>query len=171
MPRGRRHVTQPPRADKVAYLLDTLAAGRYQIRVRERSFTVEQANAHVPRLQGLIGRVQRNALQLRNERDGVATALRVEAHALPVERLLAERPQLRRIVEDLDAAIGAITELGVELKDVELGLVDFPAVLDGEAVFLCWQFGEDRVRYWHRRTEGFAGRRPLRGVPPAPELQ
>jgi hypothetical protein len=139
--------------------------------VRERSFTVQQADAHVPRLQALIGRLQRNALELRTERDGVASGLGVDARALTVERLLAERPQLRRVVEDLDAAMGAIAELGVELKDVELGLIDFPAVLDGQAVFLCWQFGEDRVRYWHRRTEGFAGRRPLRGVPPAPEPQ
>lgn len=139
--------------------------------MRERSFTVDQANAHVPRLDHLIERVQRGALRLRSERDAVAGALGVAPAALPVERLLTERPDLRLVVEDLDAAVAAIAELGVVLKDVELGLVDFPATLDGEAVFLCWQFGEDRVRYWHRRSEGFAGRRPLRGLPPPPAPQ
>jgi hypothetical protein len=151
--------------------LDTPAVRRYHQTVRERSFTVEQANAHVRRLDHLIERVQRSALRLRNERDAVAGAFGVEPAALAVDRLLAERPGLRLVVEELDAAIAAIEQLGVELKDVELGLVDFPATLDGEAVYLCWQFGEDRVRYWHRRTEGFGGRRPLPGVPPAPAPQ
>jgi hypothetical protein len=140
-------------------------------RVRERSFTVEQADAYVPRLEALIARMQQSALRLRTERDATATALGVEALVLPVERLLAERPHLRRVVEDLDSAIEAIEQLGVTLKDVELGLVDFPAVLDGDPVYLCWQFGEDRVRFWHGRSEGFGGRRPLAGVPPAPEPQ
>ena len=139
--------------------------------VRERSFTIEQADAQVPRLEALIGRVQRCALSLRTERDGMATELEVPPDQVPVDRLLAARPILRRVVEDLDAAIGAIEALGVELKDMELGLVDFPAMLGGEAVYLCWQFGEDRVRYWHHRAEGFAGRRPLPGLPPSPELQ
>lgn len=139
--------------------------------MRERRFTVEQADAHVPRLEAHIERLQRSALQLRSERDAVAATLALHPDVLPVERLLAERPGLRRIVEELEAAIEAIHALGVELRDPELGLVDFPAELDGEVVYLCWQFGEDRVRYWHRRAEGFAGRRPLPGVPPAPEPQ
>jgi hypothetical protein len=139
--------------------------------VRERSFTIEQADAQVPRLEALIGRVQRCALSLRTERDRMAAELAVPPDQVPVDRLLAARPNLRRVVEDLDAAIGAIEALGVELKDMELGLVDFPATLGGEAVYLCWQFGEDRVRYWHHRAEGFAGRRRLPGLPPSPVLQ
>ncbi len=152
-------------------LLDTGASWRYQSPMRERRFTIEQADAHVPRLEALIERLQRSALQLRTERDAMAERLGIDPTLLPIERLLAERQGLRRVVEDLDAAINAIGDLGVDLKDAELGLVDFPAVLDGEAVYLCWQFGEDRVRFWHRRSDGFAGRQPLPGVPPAPEPQ
>jgi len=139
--------------------------------MRERSFSVAQADAQLPRLHALIARVQRSALDLRTARDAVAAALYIDPQRMPVDRLLAERPAVRRVVEELDAAIGAITALGVELKDVELGLVDFPATRDGRPVFLCWQFGEDRVRFWHDRTEGFGGRRPLPGIPPAPEPQ
>ncbi len=146
-------------------------SGRYHRTVRERRFTVAQADAHVPRLQALMERLQRHALALRRERDAVAAALGGPPDSVPVEALLAERPGLRRVVEDLDAAIEEIQSLGVELKDLELGLVDFPAVLEGEAVYLCWQFGEDRVRWWHPRSEGFAGRRALPGVPPPPEPQ
>jgi hypothetical protein len=139
--------------------------------MRERQFSVGQANVLVPRLQALIERLQRSALELRAERDAMARRLAVEPDRVPVERLLAERPGLRRVVEALDGAIEGIQALGVELKDAELGLIDFPAVIDGEAVYLCWQFGEDRVRFWHRRAEGFQGRRLLPGVPPAPEPQ
>ena len=139
--------------------------------MRERRFTIQQADAALPRLQALIERLQRIALTLRAERDAFAAAHDMDTSEVPVGRLLSERPELRRIVEELDAAIGAIQRVGVELKDAELGLVDFPAVVDGEPVYLCWQFGEDRVRFWHSRSEGFAGRRPLPGVPPPPELQ
>ena len=139
--------------------------------MRERQFTVEQADAHIPRLEAAIERLQRSALELRTERDAMAGRLEMDPSLVPIDRLLTERPGLRRVVEELDAALGAIQALGVELKDPELGLVDFPAELEGEAVYLCWQFGEDRVRFWHRRADGFAGRRPLPGVPPAPEPQ
>jgi len=152
-------------------MLDSARSRRYQDPMRERQFTVDQANALVPRLQAFIERLQRSALELRAERDAMARRLAVEPDRVPVERLLAERPGLRRVVEALDGAIEGIQTLGVELKDAELGLVDFPAVIDGEPAYLCWQFGEDRVRFWHRRAEGFAGRRPLPGVPPAPQPQ
>jgi len=52
-------------------------------------------------------------------------------------------------------------ELGVEVKDLDEGLVDFPALRRGETVLLCWRLGEDDVGYWHTVQEGFAGRRPL----------
>jgi hypothetical protein len=51
--------------------------------------------------------------------------------------------------------------LGVQVKDLDRGLVDFPALRDGEEVLLCWQVGEEVVAYWHGVDEGFAGRKPL----------
>jgi hypothetical protein len=54
-----------------------------------------------------------------------------------------------------------MAELGVQIKDVDRGLVDFPAWRGEEEVFLCWHLGEDRVRYWHDLQSGFAGRREL----------
>lgn len=139
--------------------------------MRGRTFTVDQANAHVPRLERLLGRLQRGALALRAGHEAVAAALSVAPEALSVDRVVAERPEVRRVIEDLDAVVEEIQALGVELKDLEMGLVDFPAERDGQPIYLCWQFGEDRVRYWHGRSEGFAGRRPLPGLPPPPEPQ
>jgi hypothetical protein len=64
-----------------------------------------------------------------------------------------------------------IEESGVHLKDVQLGLVDFPAERDGERIYLCWQFGEPEVAFWHTLDAGFAGRQPLPGSTPPRYLQ
>ena len=60
-----------------------------------------------------------------------------------------------------EALIKAIVELGVALKDIEQGLIDFPTERDGRIVYLCWRQGEDEIRFWHELDTGFAGRRPL----------
>lgn len=81
----------------------------------------------------------------------------------PTERQV--RRGLRReadaLTEKLVEAAGELTELGVELKGLDPGLVDFPALKDGEIVYLCWRCGEDRIAFWHPLETGFAGRRPV----------
>jgi hypothetical protein len=57
--------------------------------------------------------------------------------------------------------IDEIGEHGAEVKDLDEGLIDFPALRRGETVLLCWQLGEDRIGYWHTVEDGFAGRQPL----------
>ena len=57
--------------------------------------------------------------------------------------------------------IGEIQAMGVLVKDLDTGLVDFPATRDGEDILLCWQLGEDEVAYWHGLEDGYAGRQPL----------
>ena len=47
------------------------------------------------------------------------------------------------------------------VKDLEMGLLDFPAIVNNQEVYLCWRLGEERIRFWHRQDEGFAGRKPL----------
>ena len=59
------------------------------------------------------------------------------------------------------ACVDRLEELGVVLKDLDLGLLDFPSVRDGEDVLLCWQVGEEAVTSWHGLEEGFAGRKPI----------
>ena len=62
---------------------------------------------------------------------------------------------------EIAGCVKAITELGVQVKDLDRGLVDFPSLRGGEEVLLCWHVGEDEIRYWHGVDEGFAGRKPL----------
>jgi len=69
--------------------------------------------------------------------------------------------QLEREAEAVARAVDELQQLGVLVKDLDRGLVDFPALRDGEEVLLCWQVGEDEVAFWHGPEEGFAGRKPL----------
>jgi len=100
-----------------------------------------------------------------------STARGVALEAIATEDLLRERPTARALVEELDGIVREIEESGAHLKDIRLGLVDFPAERNGEVVYLCWQFGEPEVAFWHRVEEGFAGRQPLPGIARARTLQ
>ncbi len=136
-----------------------------------RLFTVEEANALVPRLALLMGRLQSAALSLRDELETLAGTSGREVASFSTEELLRQRPAARRLVEEIETVVREIEESGAELKDMPLGLVDFPTEMDGQRRCLCWQFGEPEVAYWHGLTEGFAGRQPLPGSRPRPSLQ
>jgi hypothetical protein len=68
-------------------------------------------------------------------------------------------------------ALATIQATGCVVKDLDAGLLDFPARIDGQEVYLCWRLGEDRIRYWHRQDEGFSGRRPIDPRDPGPNSQ
>jgi hypothetical protein len=69
--------------------------------------------------------------------------------------------QFQRESQAVTQAAERLERLGVLVKDLDTGLVDFPALHEGEEVLLCWQLGEDEVAHWHGVDEGFAGRKPL----------
>ena len=69
--------------------------------------------------------------------------------------------EFRSIVADLEACVQQLEGLGVQIKDVDLGLLDFPARREGDDVLLCWHVGEERVAFWHGLEEGYAGRKPI----------
>jgi hypothetical protein len=66
-----------------------------------------------------------------------------------------------RLAETLKSALEKIQATGCVVKDLDIGLLDFPAMINDEEVYLCWRLGEERIRFWHRQDEGFAGRKPL----------
>jgi hypothetical protein len=79
-----------------------------------------------------------------------------------------EKPEVRKLRADLKAAAEELAEIlslfgehGVQVKDVETGLIDFPTEIDGEPALLCWRVGEERIEFWHTLDGGFAGRRPI----------
>lgn len=129
----------------------------------DKRFRVEEANAMVPRLGVLMERLQRSALRLHDEMRALADELGVPLATLATDELLRRRPNAAALVAEIEEAVRAIEESGAVLKDIQLGLVDFPAEVEGGEAYLCWQFGEPEVGFWHRHDEGFSGRRPLPG--------
>src|SRR2546428_13030351 len=108
-------------------------------------------------------RLQRGALRLHEEMSGLARETGVELATLATEELLRHRPAARALVEELDGIVAEIEASGAHLKDVQVGLIDFPAELDGEIVYLCWHVGVPEGGFWHWSEDGCAGRRARAG--------
>jgi hypothetical protein len=75
--------------------------------------------------------------------------------------LKAARGELEELADEAAAAVRDLDELGVVVKDLDAGLLDFPALRDGEEVELCWQVGEEAVEHWHPLEAGYRGRKPI----------
>lgn len=80
---------------------------------------------------------------------------------VPYEKLAKVRLEHSQLASALKSALDRILETGCVIKDLEVGLLDFPSLIGNEPVYLCWKLGEDRIRFYHRQDEGFAGRKPL----------
>jgi hypothetical protein len=127
----------------------------------KRLFTVAEANALLPTLVPILSRLRANAgairpafeqfVSLGQQGDGPEVASRLAALGRRVEKLQAA----------IDEDLWMIDALGVVLKGIENGLIDFPAMRSGRIVYLCWKLGEGSIAFWHEVDAGFAGRRPL----------
>jgi hypothetical protein len=80
---------------------------------------------------------------------------------VPYEKTARVRLERNRQEESLRSAIERIHSTGCIVKDLDIGLLDFPSRLNNEDVYLCWRLGEDRIRFYHRQDEGFSGRKPI----------
>ncbi len=120
-------------------------------------FTVEEANALLPRIRALI----EDIFGVRQQ------AMTMRPDILPVLEKAANNGgshktgELFEIFKDFETLIAELQGLGCELKGLEQGLVDFPAIINGRQVYLCWQYNEPKVAFWHDIDAGFAGRQPL----------
>jgi hypothetical protein len=121
-----------------------------------RHYTLEEASAVLPRVAELIVsmRSARDRLGDREARKALAEAGRTNGGGKPGRVVSEGFLELRESMLELRA-------LEVVLRDLDRGLVDFPALREGREVYLCWQEGEDRIGFWHEPDAGFAGRRPL----------
>lgn len=130
-------------------------------------FTVGDVEALIPALERIFVHV----LQLRAGLRGIESRLERANVRMSHEELLESddgTPEVRRAkalfrgyYEALSDEIDRVRALGGEVKDVEIGLVDFPSRRRGEEILLCWRLGEKQVGYWHSVEGGYAGRRPI----------
>jgi len=122
-------------------------------------FTVQEANALLPDVRKIVGKIQRAHRKLSHYREDAKKA------AEAAERGGGGFPNgvaYAAVLTELTVELSELETLGVQLKDFERGLVDFPSLRDGRVVLLCWQLGEgDELEWWHDVDAGFAGRTPL----------
>lgn len=123
-------------------------------------FTVEEANALLPNVRIIVGKIQRAHRQLSRYRDDAKKAS--EAGEQAGGGGFANGVAYATVLTELTAQLAELEGLGVQLKDFERGLIDFPSLREGRVVLLCWQLGEgDELEWWHDVDAGFAGRTPL----------
>ena len=129
-----------------------------------RHFTPEEANAALPQVRPLVEQLvatrQEHVAALERQED-LEHKIRGNGGGIPPAELAAASADVDAIARRLARLVDAIGERGAQVKDLDTGLIDFPALRGGETVLLCWQLGEDEIGYWHTVDEGFAGRRPL----------
>lgn len=129
----------------------------------EKLFTVEEANRTLPLVRAIVSDITNLSHEVieRRHRLGQMTAGRdLDQSDLYAGELAEIQKDLERDTHRLQEYIKELRELGVEPKGPE-GLVDFPAMMEGRLVYLCWKLGEPEVLFWHEVDEGFAGRQPL----------
>src|SRR3954469_26064687 len=125
-----------------------------------KQFTVDQANATLPLVRRIVQDIvthYRAWNEKLNEIDLVAASGRA-ADAEIADRLAGEAQSLAR---DIEAFRRELAELGIQMKDPGIGLIDFPSTMGSRSVLLCWRLGEPDVAFWHELNAGYAGRQPL----------
>ncbi|MDQ4142475.1 MAG: DUF2203 domain-containing protein [Actinomycetota bacterium] len=120
----------------------------------DKLYTTEEANALLPYLAPTLVELREKSEQAIRIRESVSRSAAGNGGSPHRERWSRTLARVGELVDRLQ-------EWELELRDVSTGLVDFPAVIDGEEAWLCWRLGEPEVAYWHPRTTGFDDRRPL----------
>lgn len=122
-------------------------------------FTIQEANALLPSVRTILARIQRAHRRLSHYRDDARKAAEAAEQG---GGGIADGVAYASVLTELTSEMTELDTLGVQLKDFERGLVDFPSLRDGKVVLLCWQMGEgDELEWWHDVDAGFAGRTPL----------
>jgi len=131
----------------------------------DRTFTLDEAQSLLPVLESLL----RTAIAAKKQIEEFEAEQQALQHRIflnggtfvdivPLARRKAERTKAEQRAKD---ALAEIDSIGVQVKDLNIGLLDFPCDVEGERVLLCWKLGEKSIAHWHGTQEGFAGRKPI----------
>jgi hypothetical protein len=127
-------------------------------------FTPAEANSALSEVRPVAERlvaVRERMRELERSQGELATAIGGNGGGYAASDLSAAESELSGLADAAIACVEKLEELGVTVKDLDPGLLDFPALLDGRLVELCWHVGEDAVAFWHEVGEGYAGRKPI----------
>ena|SRR6267378_5323776 len=139
-------------------------------RIRNKIFSVEEANRLIPYLEQALDALARSAREIAALQSEVMVLAAIESSgatnkSLDVRDLREKEARCARMLEEFRAALHDLTSRGCILRDLDLGLVDFYTMARDRVVYLCWRAGEAAVGHWHTTDEGFSGRRPLSELP------
>ena len=130
-----------------------------------KTFTLDEAQSLLPVLEALLRRAQEQGricaeieVELDQLRQQIALTGGMHVDVANAARRRAERDKALRETRD---SLGEIEAIGVQVKDLDKGLLDFPSLLEGKTVLLCWKQGEEKIAFWHSTEDGFAGRKPI----------
>jgi hypothetical protein len=140
-----------------------------------RFYDLDAANARLPEMREILASLRDQRGELIRLRDEVLERQEaVEAgggrasdgpadpdDAASDDELRLIRLRMQGVIDQMQAGVARIDALGIALRDIESGLIDFPALVSGRQVCLCWRLGEGDVEWWHELTTGFSGRKPL----------
>ncbi len=130
---------------------------------RSKLYTVEEANASLPLVRAIVGDLVELSREVVERRHRLSLLRSNSGRRDPYQDELAQiEEELQKDAERLREYVEELRTLGIEPTNGAEGLVDFPALVDGHKVFLCWKLGEPEVRYWHEPDAGYRQRRPLR---------
>ena len=139
----------------------------------EKYFTLREAEELLPYIRPHLEEARdqkRNLDRLEEELSRASAEIMVLGGSIPPRDKLAQtRLERNQFAGQLKESVSKIIETGCLIKDLEVGLVDFPALLRGEEIYLCWKLGERHIEFWHGIEEGFAGRKPIEGSMPKDE--
>ncbi len=131
----------------------------------DRTFTLEEAQSLLPILESLL----RTAIDGKKLIEAVDTEFQELAHRVflsgglfvNVVQMARRKAEREKTIQRVKDAVAEINSTGVQVKDLDIGLLDFPCEVDGHIVLLCWKLGEQGITHWHGTEEGFAGRKPI----------
>ncbi|HEX7950601.1 MAG TPA: DUF2203 domain-containing protein [Candidatus Limnocylindrales bacterium] len=132
-----------------------------------RFYAIDEANAALPDVERILGALREQRGELIEARDR-AIGLTPEDGTPPpeaAEQLRLLRLRMQGLIDQMQAGVARLVELDITLRDIQTGLIDFPALVSGRPIWLCWRLGEPDVGHWHAQDEGFDSRRPLDELP------
>jgi len=131
----------------------------------DRTFTLDEAQTLLPILESLL----KQAIAGKKLIEEVDAELQETAHRVflnggtlvNVVHLARRKAEREKAIQRIKDAVAEIDATGVQVKDLDIGLLDFPCTVEGEILLLCWKLGEERITHWHNTSEGFTGRKPI----------
>ena len=130
-----------------------------------KTFTLEEAQSLLPVMESLLKRAiegKRSAMEAESDLSTLARRIYLSGGMrVDADKVAKLRAEMETHVQRVRESIAEMDSIGVQVKDLETGLLDFPCRLDDEVVLLCWRMGEPAIVYWHTTEQGFQGRQPV----------